>query len=262
MRPYLLFPGIRVLLGIIALVISFPGVLRAAEDEEAAQVREDAKVSFAQEFDFGSRYVWRGFAQTDGPVFQPESSLSIYDVTLTLWANLVLNDEPHQGQFTEVDPSIDYYLQFGKLELQPSFEYYFYPSQVGSPSTGEASLWVAYAVGPVKLFTDHVFDVVRYGGAYFGDFGVSYERDVLKALGLKTSAAFGWASPKFNATYGATSKAALNVFLWDLELSYTLFRHFYLRPHMQVSVLLDTDLRAASVDPTIVSGGLALGLSF
>ena len=243
-------------------MILLPVSLHAAEDEEAAKVHEESKISFAQEFDFASQYVWRGIAQTRGPVLQPQASLSVYDFTLNLWANLILNDEPHQGQFTEVDPSLDYYVRFGNFEMQPSFEYYFYPSQEDSPSTGELSLWLAYALGPIKLFTDQIFDVVRYGGAYFGDFGVSYERDLLENLGLTTSGAFGWASPKFNATYGGVSKTALNVFLWDLELTYAPFRHFYLRPHMQVSALIDPDVRANAADPTIVSGGLALGLSF
>ncbi|HEX5037879.1 MAG TPA: hypothetical protein VFX30_12035 [bacterium] len=246
----------------ISLLTLLPLAAIAAEDEEAALIEEEAKISFAQEFDFGSQYVWRGFAQTRGPVLQPEASLSIYDLTLNLWANLVLNDEPHQGQFTEVDPSIDYYLHFGDLEIQPSFEYYFYPSQVDSPSTGELSLWLAYALGPVKLFTDHIFDVVRYGGAYFGDLGISHERDLCKKLGLRTSGAIGWASPKFNGTYGGISKAAFNVFLWDLELNYRPWKHFYVRPHMQVSVLLDPDLRSNASDPTILSGGLALGFTF
>lgn len=240
----------------------FCGVVRAAEDEEAAVIPEEAKIGFTQEFDFSSQYVWRGFAQTRGPVFQPATSLSVYDFTLTLWANLVLNDEPHQGQFTEVDPSLDYYVRLGDFEMQPSFEYYFYPSQVGSPSTGELSLWLAYALGPFKLFTDHIVDVVRYGGAYFGDFGVSHERELFKKLDLRTSVAFGWASPKFNATYAGISKAAANVFLWDLEFTYQPLDHFYVRPHMQVSTLIDSDLRDSASESTIVSGGLALGFNF
>ena len=246
----------------ISLLFLASGAVFAAEDEEAAKVSEESHVSFAQEIDFTSQYVWRGFALSDGPVMQPESSLGIYDLTLNLWANFVLNDEPGQGKFTEVDPSIDYYFKLGGFEFQPSFEYYFYPNQTNSPSTGELSLWIAYTLGPVQIFTDQIVDVVRNAGAYYGDFGVQHERKLVEKLDLRVSAALGWASFQFNDLYGGVSKTALNVFLGDLELTYRPFKHLYLRPHMQVSALIDPDVRAAASDPTIVSGGLALGLTF
>lgn len=247
---------------VISLVLMASTAALAAEDEEAAKIREESHFSFAQEFDFSSQYVWRGFAFSRGAVLQPESSLGIYDFTLTLWANFVLNNEPGQGRFNEVDPSVDYHLQFGNLELQPSFEYYLYPNQTNAPSTGETSLWIAYTLGPVQFFTDQIVDVVHNAGAYYGDFGLQHERTLIKNLDLTVSGTLGWASSKFNSAYAGAPKTALNVFLWDLELTYRPMNHFYLRPHMQVSVLIDPDLRTAATDPTIVSGGLALGVTF
>lgn len=246
----------------ISLLFLAPSLVWATEDDEPARVEKPPAVSGAFETDFASQYVWRGFALSEGPVMQPEASVSAYGVTATVWANFVLNDEPNQGEFNEVDPSLDYHGQWGKLEFEPSLEFYIFPNQSNAPTTGELSLWLGYPVGPVMLFTDHVFDIMEFAGAYYGVFGVDYERELVEKLSLQVSGAVGWASGRFNEAYGGVSHAALNVFLWDLQFVYSPLRWFYLRPHMQVSVLLDPDLRAASSDPTIVSGGLALGVSF
>ncbi len=262
MRPSRLFPETSIFLWIIVPVILFSVPLRAAEEEEAAQVKEDRPVSFAFEVDVSSHYLWRGFVVNNGPVLQPLASLSVHDFTLNLWSNFVLEEDGHQGKFTEVDPSLDYYVQWGRLEIQPSFEYFFYPNLTDSSSTGELSVWFAYPVGPVRIFTDQVVDVVRYPGAYFGDIGVDFERDLLSRLKLTTSATLAWATAKYNDANAGVAKASLNAFYWDFGFVYEPFKFFYLRPHMQVSVLLDPDLRRASLDPTVVSGGLALGMSF
>lgn len=262
MRPSRLFPETKTFLRIIlpAILLSVP--LYGAEEEEAARVKEERPVSLALEVDVASHYLWRGFVVNNGPVLQPEASLAVYDFTVTLWSNFVLEEDGHQGKFTEIDPSLDYYVEWGRLEIQPSFEYFFYPNQEDSPSTGELSVWFAHPVGPVRIFTDQVVDVVRYPGAYFGDIGVDFERELLSRLKLTTSATLAWATAKYNDANAGVAKAALNAFYWDFGFVYEPFQFFYLRPHMQVSVLIDPDLRAASVDPTVISGGLALGVSF
>ncbi|HSA59562.1 MAG TPA: hypothetical protein VLJ37_07745 [bacterium] len=262
MRPSRLFPETKIFLRIFVPAILFAVPLCAAEEEEAAQVKEDRPVSFAFEADFASHYLWRGFVVNNGPVLQPLASLSVYDFTLNLWSNLVLEEDGRQGKFTEVDPSLDYYIRWGRLEIQPSFEYFFYPNQTDAPSTGEFSVWFAYPVGPVRIFTDQVADVVRYPGAYFGDVGVDFERGLVSRLKMTAALTLAWATAKYNEANGGVDKAALNSLYWDLGFVYEPWSFLYLRPHMQVSVLLDPDLRRASPDPTVVSGGLALGVSF
>jgi hypothetical protein len=249
----------RLFLAISFILASLP--VFSSEEEEAAKTEDERPISFAQEFDFATQYVWRGFAVSKGPVMQPEASLKVYDATFNLWANFVLNDEPNQGQFNEIDPSVDYYFQFGNWEFQPSFESYFFPNQ-SFPWSAELLLWVAYTLGPVKVFTDQYVGVVHNLGSYYGDFGVSHERELSEDLSLSVSAAFGWASPKFNALNAGISHAALENFIADLELTFRPVKHFYLRPHMQVSTLLDSDVRAAVASPTIVSGGLSFGMTF
>jgi hypothetical protein len=253
------------LLSRLFLVISFvclsAALSYAVEDEEPAKTKEDSTLSFAFEDDFSSQYVWRGFAVSKGPVMQPEASLSVYDATFSVWSNFVLSDEANQGQFNEVDLSADYHFQFGDFEVQPSFEYYLFPNQ-SLPSSGEFSVWLAYSLGPIQIFMDHYFDVVRAFGSYYGDLGVSYEKEFFEKFAWRVSGSIGWASRRFNRSNAGVSLAAWENFIGDLEMTYRPLEHFYVRPHVQVSALLDPALRSAIDDATILSGGVALGVTF
>ena len=58
--------------------------------------------SWAAEVDFNSRYIWRGIAYSKGPVFQPAFSVTHSGFTVSIWSNMVLNNEPGRGRFDQV----------------------------------------------------------------------------------------------------------------------------------------------------------------
>jgi hypothetical protein len=219
------------------------------------------KFSFTFEDDFVSRYVWRGVALSDGPVMQPSATVSAYGFVAEVWTNFVLNDEPHQGRFDEIDPSLEYHVRIGDLEIVPVFEAYIFPTQ-GVPWTAEAQLKLSYGLGDFTLETSHNFDVVQTRGAYYGDLTVSYEKEILKGFSWETSGGLGWANAAFNGANAGSRTAALNVFFWSTGVTWAPLDFLSLSPHLDVNVLTDADLRAAQADPTIVSGGLLVDLSF
>src|SRR5262249_54525765 len=143
-------------------------------------VREK-RFSFTFQDDFVSRYVWRGLAFSRGAVMQPSVAASAYNFVAEVWSNFVLDDEPHQGRFDEVDPSLEYHIHVRHLEIVPMFEAYIFPTQ-GQPWTAEAQLKLSYEIGDLTLETSHNFDVVHSPGGYFGDLTVSYEREIVKKL--------------------------------------------------------------------------------
>jgi hypothetical protein len=218
--------------------------------------------------DFISRYVWRGYAYSSHPVVQPDAQVGAYGFWLELWSNIDLTDESHRGhtgRFNEFDPSINYNHSWGPFSIEPSVEFYFFPNQVDSPFTGEFDIILSYELGPVTLKSSHNFDIIRNRGSYFGDFGVSWEHEFSPKVSMETSSLLGWASGKFNETYGASSETTLNVFQWGLAVVYKPIEHLYLRPHMEVSALVDGGIRRAMAgvqDLEIVTGGMAIGANF
>ncbi|HKY62290.1 MAG TPA: hypothetical protein VJR29_02635 [bacterium] len=76
-------------------------------------------------------------------------------------------------------------------------------------------------------------------------FGGSFEKDLHPKLTIKTSLGLGWANGKFNEAYFGVAQSKLN-----------------LRPHLEVTALLPSSLRQSVADPTVIDGGLALGVQF
>jgi len=244
---------------------SFAAEPQAAYSGENAQrlapAEADEKFGYGVEADFVSRYVWRGIALSDGPVFQPSMWFSFYGATLSVWGNFVLNDEANQGQLNEVDFNLGYAYRYKNFFVGPLFLFYLYPNQ-DVAATGEGSVVLGFEKGPFKIFTAQLVDIVASPGAYFGLAGGSFEKDLHPKLSLKTSLGVGWANGEFNEANFGVPVAAANVFAWTLDLNWHFHEPLYLRPHMKVTTLLSGTLRDSVEDPTIVSGGLAVGVEF
>ena len=229
--------------------------------EKLIPAERGEKFSFGAEADFVSRYIWRGMAFSQGPVLQPSMWLSAYGATFSVWGNFVLNDEPNQGQLNEVDFTLSYSYEYKSLFAGGSLLFYLYPHQ-GIPNSGEASIVLGFQKGPFKIFTTQYVDVIAAPGAYFGLASGSFEKNLHPKLSLKTSLGLGLANGKFNEFYLQVPRAKANVLSWDLEFHWAVHGPLYLRPHMQVTTLLSSSLRDNVENPTIVSGGLGVGVGF
>jgi hypothetical protein len=217
--------------------------------------KKDEGFSLGFEADFASQYVWRGIALSQGPVLQPSLWLTLGGATFSAWGNFVLNDEPNQGQLNEVDFTLGYGRHVRRFFFNALLYFYLFPHQA-VPATAEGSLVLGLTFGPVKVYTNQNSDFIANPGGYFGFFGLSYEKRIHPVLSMKTSAEFGWANGSFNRSNFGISKFAANLFDWELEFQWLVKSPFYLRPYLEVDVLLDSDLRRSVADPNIVSGGL------
>lgn len=236
---------------------------RADEENPVEEEAETAKVlSYGGEADFNSRYIWRGIKWSDGPVMQPSAWVDAYGFRFSVWGNFVINDEPNQGEFNEVDLILAYYKEWGRFTIEPDFQYWFYPNQDESPSTGELSLKAAYnVIGPFSVFTRHSFDLAEFRGSYFGEFGLLFSAEFLdEKASFENTASFGWGTSKFNEAYIGPAKNAINVVNFGASVIYYPVKFFYLRPHMEVSVIVDDELSHALEKRTLINGGLALGV--
>ena len=174
-----------------------------------------------------------------------------------------MNDEANQGEFNEIDLISYYELVWNNFTLEPGFEAFLYPDD-DEPSTLELTIGLSYSIlDQFSIFTKHYFDVAEYQGSYFGTVGVGFERE-LESLPfyVESSLKLAWGNSDFNEVNLEVSESALNVIIADLSVYYYPLDHLYIRPHIQFSALLDDDLRDAVDNPTIVSGGIAVGVEF
>jgi hypothetical protein len=221
-----------------------------------------AQLSGSVEPDFNSRYVWRGFAYSQGSVLQENVSLAAKGFTLSAWGNLVLTQEPQQGEINSTSVGLQYAREISGFRLEPMVEYWNLPIPgVKDPGTGEISLNVSHAAGPVRVFLLQVVDVVHFRGAYYGETGLSRNLK-WKRSNTKANLRIGWANADFLRVYAEFPKPAFLETGGDISSTVTLSRHLYLRPHAEWTYLVDGRVRRAVQPASLWNAGIALGVMF
>lgn len=223
---------------------------------------DSSKVAFVAEADVNSRYVWHGIAFSEGAVFQPSAGVSALGFDLSLWGNMPLHEQIHQGKFDEVDVVLARSFTIDKLALDTSFEYYMYPHQAENPDTGEGFLELSWPFGLFTPYTKHSVDIVRYDGAYFGEAGLRFEKDWNSKLSLRITPYFGWAAKHFNEVYLGVSKNAWNLLGAEAALSWHVRDAFQISPYVKTTALQDKELRSAVEKPNFTVFGVKISGEF
>lgn len=219
-------------------------------------------VTFNFESDLVSRYVFRGVASSGGPVVQSGLYASKRGYTLGLWGNLnATRRRSDRRGFNEFDVTFSKSIERGKTTVEPGLLLYLYPRGEG-PNTGEVSLRLSRRLGKIVVFNNNYVDFKHLAGAYFGDVGVSREYTFNPKLSGEAKLSVGFASAKYNAAFIGPRKNALDVLALDLSMTYALSERFYLRPHLGVTRLLDSELRQSVDDSTLFTAGIAAGSDF
>jgi hypothetical protein len=212
------------------------------------------------DLDLNSRFLWRGVSLSHGPVLQPAVWASGYGFTATVFANVLLNDEPPQNALSLVIPAITYSYILDRLKVEPGVIYY--GSTLANESTWEATLDVSWRVAPwFRLVSNQSLDGGKHAGAYRGSIGVEVERD-LSSFILKAGADIGWATGTFNQAYFGADTGAIDALEGRLAIQHDLSDHLYFVVHVEASALLDSALRQHADQTVLVNGGISLGAQF
>jgi hypothetical protein len=236
----------------------------SAKPPEQKTRQEDREIAYGVENDFGAGYVWRGLVVSDRPVVQPAAWVSRSGFTFVAWSNLSLRNttEATRPQVTVL--ILTHERSWKHLRIEPTIEAFLYrdPVSIEASSSMEGSVKLSFPVGPLRLFTIHSFDVLTYRGAYFGAAGVAYQRHASEKTRLEVSFHTGWASSTFNNAYIGVDKPAFNLIGVESSLTYYVKPYLFLRPHSELSTLVDRQLRLELLEPTFFNLGLAVGVEF
>jgi len=224
-------------------------------------------IGFRANFDFKSRYVWNGIPYSEGLVWQPSAAVEAHGFGVSVLGNFVLDDEPNQGQFNEVDFTVYYGTKIKTLEFDISFTYSIYPNNDPAslnfgPNDLNGTLHLAIPLGPLNLFSDiSVWMVAPQGGVFF-DFGIGYQRDLPLNFAVSSSLLLGLSNFQYNQGFIGNISGGANVFSYTLAFPWSPVKGLIITPQFNVSTLLKQSLRAAVVFPTNVWGDLAIGYNF
>ncbi|MEO0077495.1 MAG: hypothetical protein ABIK86_00645 [candidate division WOR-3 bacterium] len=216
-------------------------------------------ISAGLESEVNSRYVWRGLVQDENPVIQPSAWGSLGNLTLEVWSSWPTRRASRLPAPTELDFTLEYQLVAAGFEVVPEAAVWWYPTETETPVTNELSVRLSRGLGPVSVSTGHAVDIGAFPGAYFGDAGLSWERELFRGLSAEASVSAGWGSPAFNRAYAGPGRWALNLVETEASVTWQILPFLYLRPHLGAAALVDAGLRAVVERPAGFVAGLAAG---
>jgi hypothetical protein len=206
---------------------------------------------------------------SEGAVWQPSGGIEWRGLGLNLWANFVLDNEPNQGEFNEVDLTLYYNARFGNFTLHPFMVVVFYPNadpaslDYSDAEDYEPSLYMAYALGSFDFFVDATLYMVNKPGRFKVKTGIGYQNMLHEGIWVNTYLLLGFANGRYNRTPETDPGTRLNYFEYSLELIWRPWiKGFSVKPNIQFTNILPDVLRKTTDDPTIVWGGIELVYEF
>lgn len=235
-----------------------------AEEADDDEDDDGTELTYGGEVDLVARSVWRGTLLNSGPALVPATSVTFHGVTLSALGNFVLAPGVDQGRFNLVDIDLGYSgVIFHRLTLEPTLQGYIYPYADAHRATLELAMKLSCALGAgFSIVTEHAVDLAARPGAYYGTLGLAFSRRFRKSLFVEATLYAGLASWQFNDAFWSVSKTTLDNVGAELAVSWYPIDVLFIRPHVEVSFLVDADLRAQADVPDIVAGGIAVGVEF
>ncbi len=242
--------------GVVALLLGLSPTAGAQEEE----VRSGG-FEYGVEVDVTSRYLFRGMAFSQEPVSQITASAEFSGLAFYAWGNVLLQREPHQYDFNELDFGASYAYGLGDFTLEPAFDAYVFrvPAPREAIHTTEGSIRVSYPLGPASAFTRHTFDLSGNRGAYYAEAGLSFDHAPTRKISFSSVLTFAWASARFNAGHIGVDEGGWNHVGIELSLTYSPDERLYLKPHFELTSLVGSALRRQADEPIVSSFGIAVG---
>lgn len=216
--------------------------------------------SWSAEADFNSRYVWRGLTYSRGPVFQPSFGVTRGRMTLSLWSNMALGQEPRRGHFDQLFFSVTGERDRQGWKLEPTLQGYYWQGFSGESNakTLELSLRASRPAGPLRFFTSHTVDIAGFPGSYIADAGLEGKK---RRWGFtwEANGMAAWANATFNRHYVGVERRALNYVQWSVAAIKYSKHGWYVRPHAEFVVVTGAPIRRAVEDSNLLVGGIAIG---
>jgi hypothetical protein len=226
-------------------------------------------ISGSVEFDFLSKYIWRGLPSSRGFVWQPSFAVELFNLGLNVWANFPVANQPDQGEFNEFDFILYYAFYIKRFTATPSIEVYIYPGSdprsfdYSQSTTVRLNLHLNYEISKhFDVFTDFEVDVHQARGAMWLAPGFGFHHKLIKRLGIETSILFAIGDDRFNRKHIADVGTKLNLIQYTLAFPWNVWRGLTLKPIMQVYTIPSPSLRRAVTDPDSIRGGLDIIYNF
>jgi hypothetical protein len=203
--------------------------------------------------DINSAYVWRGQTFNDGMVLQPSIDVAADNgFGVNVWGNYDIDDYDDtldDNEFSEIDLTVSYGFNVGKLEIGVGAIEYLFPATdpdgdgAGTGATATTELYVSVGmpiVGGLSAAVDAYYDIDAYDELTYATFGLSYAYDITEKLNMEAGGSIAYAGDDFAQAAGGDDGGLYNYTL-SLSLGYTLTDAWSVAANLTYVDALDDD---------------------
>lgn len=242
---------LNIVLGIFAVMTGFAGGAGAA-----------GPVGIGAEVSVMNRYVWRGIALNDDPVFQPSVTLGLGGFCFNVFGNMDLTDfENRSYEFTEFDYTLDYTAELPFLSVSFGAMRYNYSGMPGFEPTTE--VYAGFETNVSGSPAIMIYQDVDKGEGTYIELGAAQSLPIEPFASLDISAMLGWGSAVHNRyNYEiAGMKSAFTDFSLNAGIPIGIGETVFILPSISYVSVISSDLRK-NYDRNLVVFGLTASAEF
>ncbi|MEW6355459.1 MAG: hypothetical protein AB1696_03975 [Planctomycetota bacterium] len=250
---------------------------KEVSETDAAALKGEGKSDWLKELSlsanstFNTKYVWRGLAVEDAPVWQPDFTVGYGPVSFNWWGNMDMTrwgDRAgygrQKGEFTEIDYNVDVSVPVSIFTLSGGYVAYTFP-HTGADSTTELYTGVSvdcFLKPALKVY----FDVDECQGEY-GLLCFKHDVELFKigkdiTVGAEACISGGLGSREFNDFYYGVRKGAMVDLQIDGGLPISFGDHITVTPGIHWSKVVNPALREGPTRDDTGWLGIRTGISF
>lgn len=248
-----------------AIALAFLAVMTFTATDALAAGPVDVKA----ELGIQSKYVWRGYLKTDGPVLQPTVTVGLKGLSLGLWGNMDLSDESDfdakkAGEMNEVRFLLGFNRSFVLLNVSAGVIHYTYPNMTYDTATTEIFVNASGLI-PVHPSLTLYRDVDKTKGLY-GEITASQTFPVGLLFGFEVSGGLGFATKEYNKVYFDKNDFALTDIRISLGMPIGIGELVKIKPAVTYTGIINSDisdnLDSADINDQNVYFGISASVSF
>ena len=247
------------------IVLTLLAVMMFAATEALAAGPVDVKAELGVQ----SKYVFRGYLLSDGPVVQPSVTVKLKGLSLGLWGNMDLSDESDfdtkkTGEMNEVRATLRYNRSFVLLNVSAGVIHYMYPYKAYESATTEIFVHAGGTVPGHPAVT--IYKDVDEAEGLYGEITASQTIPIGLLFGLEISGGLGLGSKEYNKFYFKKKDFTLTDVRVDLGVPIGIGELVKIRPGVTYTGILNSDIRdtldAKDINDQNVYFGITASVSF